>query len=120
MLILYIPSFLPISTHKSNIKRKEGIIMASLIKVEQSSYVKDVVDTYASAKVSQYSKYLNLTPTFVTYLAVNQIMSRADTGTGTVNSETGYNSPLRFNKIIGLPVYNIPILSPDIMYDETD
>jgi len=93
--------------------------MASLIKVEQSSYVKDVVDTYASNKVSQYSKYLNLTPTFVTYLAVNQIMSRADTGTGTVNSETGYNSPLRFNKIIGLPVYNIPVLSPDILYDET-
>lgn len=93
--------------------------MGELIKVEQSAYTNDIVDSYASNKVGQYSKYLNLTPTFVTYLAVNQIHSRADTGTGTVMSETGYNSPLRFNKIIGLPVYNMPILSPDIIYDET-
>lgn len=93
--------------------------MGSLIKVEQSAYTNEIVDSYASNKIGQYSKYLNLTPTYVTYLAVNQIHSRADTGTGSVVSETGYNSPLRFNRINGLPVYNIPVLSPDITYDET-
>lgn len=93
--------------------------MAQLIKVEESSYVQDIVDSYAANKVGQYSKYLNQTPTFVTYYSINQIMSRADTGTGTVYSETGYNSSLRFNKIKGLPVYNIPLLSPEVIYDET-
>lgn len=93
--------------------------MGSLIKVEQSAYTNEIVDSYASNKIGQYSKYLNLTPTYVTYLAVNQIHSRADTGTGSVVSETGYNSPLRFNRINGLPVYNMPVLSPDITYDET-
>ena len=93
--------------------------MGKLISVEESNYVTGIIDQYAQNKVGQYSKYLNLTPTFVTYYAVNQIMSKADTGTGTVAAETGYNSPLRFNKIKGLPVYNLPILSPDIDYDET-
>lgn len=93
--------------------------MAQIIKVEQSSYTQNIIDVYAANKVGQYSKYLSQTPTFVTYYAVNQIMSRTDTGTGTVRSETGYNSPLRFNKIKGLPVYNIPVLFPDIEYDET-
>ena len=93
--------------------------MAKLINVEQSSYVSGIIDSYAKNKVGQYSKFLNLTPTFVTYYALNQVMSRTDTGTGTVASERGYNSPLRYNKIKGLPVYNIPTLTPDINYDET-
>ena len=93
--------------------------MGSLIKVEQSSYTNEIIDTYASNKVGQYSKYLNLTPTYVTYLAVNKIHSRADTGTGSVYSEIGYNSPLRFNMIKGLPVYNLPVLTPDVLYDES-
>ena len=34
--------------------------MGELIKVEQSAYTNDIVDSYASNKVGQYSKYLNL------------------------------------------------------------
>lgn len=92
--------------------------MGKLINIEQSAYTSGIIDQYAQNKVGTYSKYLNLTPTFVTYYSINQIMSRADTGTGSVASEYGYNSPLRFNKIKGLPVYNLPVLSPDINYDE--
>lgn len=93
--------------------------MGSLVKVESSAYTKDVIDIYSSNKVGMYSKYLSLTPEFVTYYSVNQIMSRTDVGTGSVVTERGYNSPLRFNKIKNLPCYNLPVLSPDIVYDET-
>ena len=93
--------------------------MGKLISIEQSAYTAGIIDQYAQNKVGMYSKYLNLTPTFVTYYSLNQIMSRTDTGTGSVASEYGYNSPLRFNKIKGFPVYNLPVLSPDISYDET-
>lgn len=93
--------------------------MGSLVKVESSAYTKDVIDIYSSNKVGTYSKYLSLTPEFVTYYSVNQVMSRTDVGTGSVTSERGYNSPLRFNKIKNLPCYNLPVLSPDITYDET-
>lgn len=93
--------------------------MGNLINIEESNYMSNIVDRYAQNKIGQYSKYLNLTPTFVTYYPVNQIMSKTDTGTGSVVSELGYSSPLRFNKIIGLPVYNLPILSPDMEYDDT-
>lgn len=93
--------------------------MGKLVNIEESTYVSGIIDQYAQNKVGQYSKYLNLTPTFVTYYSINQVQSRADTGTGSVVSERGYNSPLRFNKIKGLPVYNLPVLSPDIVYDET-
>ena len=93
--------------------------MGSLVKVESSAYTKDVIDIYSSNKVGMYSKYLSLTPEFVTYYSVNQIMSRTDVGTGSVVTERGYNSPLRFNKIKNLPCYNLPVLSPDINFDET-
>lgn len=93
--------------------------MGSLVKVESSAYTKDVIDIYSSNKVGMYSKYLSLTPEFVTYYSVNQIMSRTDVGTGSVVTERGYNSPLRFNKIKNLPCYNLPVLSPDISFDET-
>ena len=93
--------------------------MGKLISIEQSAYTTGIIDQYAQNKVGMYSKYLNLTPTFVTYYSLNQIMSRTDTGTGSVASEYGYNSPLRFNKIKGFPVYNMPVLSPDMNYDET-
>lgn len=93
--------------------------MGSLVKVESSTYTKDVIDIFSSNKVGQYSKYLSLTPEFVTYYSVNQIMSRTDVGTGSVVSERGYNSPLRFNKIKNLPVFNLPVFSPDVTFDES-
>lgn len=92
--------------------------MGTLINIETSTYTNDIIQKYTENKVGQYSKFLNLTPTFVTYYAINQVQSTTDTGTGSVVSELGYSSPLRFNKIKGLPVYNLPILTPDIDFDD--
>lgn len=38
---------------------------------------------------------------------VNDVLSTADTGTGTIDAIIGKDSPTKFNKIEGLPAYNI-------------
>jgi len=93
--------------------------MARIINVEKSKYINDVIKMYADIKVGQYSKFLDKLPIFVTYFAINQAMSRADVGTGGINSELGSSSPIRYNRINNLPVYNLPELRPDVEYDET-
>ena len=92
--------------------------MARIINVEKSQYINKSIEIYASNKVSQYSKYLDKTPLFVTYLHVNQAQSRNDVGTGGVQSDVGENSPVRFNQINNLPMYNFPELKPSTEYGE--
>jgi hypothetical protein len=47
------------------------------------------------------------------------VRSRQDVGTGAIESELGPRSPIRFNKILNFPIYNIPQLNPQNVYDET-
>lgn len=92
--------------------------MAKIINVEKSKYLNENIEIYSSNKVGQYSKFLEKNPLFVTWLHINSAESRSDVGTGGVNSDIGPNSPIRFNKINELPVYNIPELKPDVDYAE--
>ena len=93
--------------------------MAQILNVEKPQYINQVIDIYSKNKVGQYSKYLDKSPTFVTYYHINEALSRSDVGTGNIESELGERSPIRFNKITNFPMYNIPELRPDINYDET-
>lgn len=92
--------------------------MANIINVEKASYLHENIETFTSNKVSQYSKFLNSNPLFVTYLSINEIETRNDVGTGGIASDIGPNSPIRFNQINGLPVFNIPELKPEILFDD--
>lgn len=92
--------------------------MANIINVEKSQYLNSNIEIYSSNKVGQYSKYLDKNPLFVTYFHINSIQSRTDVGTGGINADLGKNSPIRFNQINNLPVYNIPELKPDAEYNE--
>ena len=93
--------------------------MAQILSVEKPQYINQIIDTYAKNKVGQYSKYLDKAPIYVTYYHINEALSRADVGTGNIESELGPRSPIRFNKIKNFPIYNIPELKPDIEYDES-
>lgn len=93
--------------------------MAHLMSVEKSKFINDNINIYKQNKVGQYSKFLEKNPIFVTYYHINQALSRTDVGTGGIENETGRRSPIRFNKILNFPMYNIPELKPDIIYDET-
>ena len=93
--------------------------MAKLIDINKSAYINSNIEIYSQNKIGQYSKFLNKNPIFITYYSINQQETRADVGTGSIESELGTNSPIRFNKIIELPVYNFPEIKPDITFDES-
>lgn len=76
------------------------------------------METFTSNKVNQYSKFLNTHPIFCTYIQINEIMSRYDVGTGGIESDVGPNSPIRFNQINGLPVFNLPEFKPEVIFDD--
>ena len=92
--------------------------MARIINVEKSQYLTQNIETFTQNKVGQYSKFLDKNPMFITYLAINSVQSRSDVGIGGVESDVGPKSPIRYNQINGLPVYNIPDLKPGINFDE--
>lgn len=94
------------------------IYVALILNTEKSQFIQKNVDIYTNNRMGQYSKYLDTTPTFVTYYVINQAMSRADVATGQVYDIIGPNSPIRFNKIIGLPAYKIPQLQPNGNYED--
>ena len=93
--------------------------MAKIQNVEKAKYIEFNIGIYAKNKVGQYSKFLDKNPIFVTYYHIAQPLSRTDVGTGGIESELGARSPIRFNKILDFPLYNIPELRPDVVFDET-
>lgn len=93
--------------------------MAKIINVEKSQYLNQNIEIYTSNKVGQYSKFLDKNPLFVTYLHINQAQSRHDVGLGGVNADIGSDSPVRYNQINGLPMYNFPELKPSTDYGDS-
>lgn len=91
--------------------------MARIINVEKAKYTDSLIRVFEENRVGQYSKFLDKTPLFVTYLHINENESRNDVGMGAVSSDVGPNSPVRYDQINQFPVYNIPELKPNIDYD---
>lgn len=92
--------------------------MAKIINVEKNEYLQENIEKYTSNKVNQYSKFLDKNPLFITYLSINEILTRNDVGTGGIDSDVGPSSPVRFNQINGLPAFNIPELKPEVLFDD--
>ena len=92
--------------------------MARIISVEKNEYLTETIDKFTSNKVNQYSKFLDKNPIFVTYLSINDNLTRNDVGTGGIESDVGPTSPIRFNQINGLPTFNVPELKPEVIFDE--
>lgn len=91
--------------------------MAQILNTESSTFFNKNIEIYNKNKFSQWARYLNTTPIFVTYYSQCDIESRADAGYGSVQDELGPMSPLRFNKINNFPIYNLPELKPQYEVD---
>ena len=92
--------------------------MAKWIDQEQQileSHITSYID-----KVTDFSKYIEGTPTFVTYYAKDIKASTADVTLQGVHELIGNNSPIKYNKIKHYPIYNIEELMPEMNYDEED
>ena len=92
--------------------------MALVLSSEKSHFLNKLTETYSANKLGQYSKYLDTTPTFVTYYSINQARSRADAASGMIEELIGHNSPLRFNKITEFPIYKMQQLIPNGTFED--
>lgn len=63
---------------------------------------------------SQYARFLDTTPTYVTYYHINNIESMTDVGFINVNMRLGSESPIRYNEIKNLPIYGMDELLPSV------
>jgi hypothetical protein len=84
-------------------------MMGRLLNEEQ--LIKNNVDKYIERSSSEYSKYLESTPTFVTYYHRNALGSTYDRGLENVEKDIGKDSPNKFNRIEKFPLYGIDGLS---------
>jgi hypothetical protein len=62
------------------------------------------INKYESRLVSPLNKAFTGKTVLINYYQINTNQSPVDKGLGTIDQDVGKNSPLRFNKIIGLPV----------------
>lgn len=86
-----------------------------------SSGVKDTLNGYVQSYMDgtdEYSKYFESAPNFVTYFSVDSKASMADGTLGSVIESLGSESPLRFNKILDLPIYGVEEIVPQTEFDE--
>jgi len=75
--------------------------------VEEKRMIEDNIFEYEQRLKSPVSRFIESTPTFVTYYHLNPDVTTTDGGFQDVASIIGFRSPLRFNKINSFPLYGI-------------
>lgn len=96
-----------VSDHQE-FKQKDEKIMDS---------IQNVVDDYNKAIVD-FAHFLEGTPTFVTYYRINKHLSTEDVGLGGVIETVGAESPVKYDKILNFPIWNIEEMAPNLAFDE--
>jgi hypothetical protein len=91
-------------------------MMGRLLNEEQ--IIKKNVENYVERTSSEYSRYLESTPTFVTYYQRNSLGSTYDKGLENVEKDIGRDSPNVFNRIEKFPLYGIEQLTMNLNKDD--
>lgn len=86
--------------------------------INEKNFINDNIFKYEKRLESQYSIFLDRSPTFVTYYHINNINSITDLGLLNIEGILGYDSPLRFQKISDFPVYGIESIKLDLADEE--
>lgn len=97
--------------------------MASFNDINKKITEKDVVESHINGyveRITDLSKYISGSPSFTTYYNKDILASSADMGLKGVHEIVGSQSPIKYNKIVNFPIYNIPELNIDIDTDEDD
>lgn len=79
--------------------------------INEEKIIKNQVDKYLERSTSEYTKFLETTPNFVTYYQRDRISSTYDKGLENVEKHLGATSPNKFNKVEKFPLYGIDSLS---------
>lgn len=75
--------------------------------LDEKKMINDNIFLYEERLNSQLSRFLEKSPTFVTYYHINDNESTVDLGFQNIERILGPNSPVRFNEIKDFPVYGI-------------
>lgn len=75
--------------------------------INEKKAVEENLFKYEERLKSPVSRFVEGTPTFVTYYHIKPDSSTADTGYQNIDSLIGFRSPLRFNKINSFPLYGL-------------
>lgn len=93
--------------------------MGKLIADNKKNIINNNIQDYLKQSTDIYSKWLEGTPTFVTYYNKHQLASTADVGLENVIEVVGVESPIQYSKIKDFPIYgleNIDITSENDEY----
>jgi len=86
--------------------------------ISDKSFINENIFKYEERLESQYSIFLEETPTFTTYYHINTVQSITDTGLLNVEEIIGNKSPIKFNKINDFPIYGISNIQLDLSEEE--
>jgi hypothetical protein len=75
--------------------------------LNEKKMINDNIFLYEERLNSQLSRFLEKSPTFVTYYHINDNESTVDLGFQNIERILGPNSPVRFNEIKDFPIYGI-------------
>lgn len=86
--------------------------------INEKSFINENIFKYEKRLESQYSIFLDRSPTFVTYYHINNINSITDRGLLNIEGLLGPDSPLRFQKIEDFPIYGIESIKLDLAEED--
>lgn len=72
---------------------------------DDKTFVNDNIALHSQRMESKYTRFLEKSPTYVTYYSIDQTETTVDTGFQDVERVLGANSPIRFNKIADFPIF---------------
>jgi len=74
---------------------------------------------YKDRLLSQYSRMLDLAPSFPTYYSIDGMNSTVEIGSRDIMDYVADDSPVKFKKILNMPFYSANAITADITYDDT-
>ena len=83
-------------------------------KFDEKLLVNNNIFKYEDKLNSNWTRFLESTPTYVTYYNINTIESTVDLGFANVDKILGPQSPIRFSEVKNLPVYGLDAIQLDI------
>lgn len=86
--------------------------------ISEEEFITGSVFQYEDRMNSQYSRFLDRTPTYVTYYNISNNSSTVDNGFQNVEEFVGSNSPIRFNKVDNFPIYGIEQIALELTDEE--
>ena len=83
-------------------------------KFDEKVLINNNIFKYEDKLNSQYTRFLETTPTYVTYYNINSIESTVDLGFSNVDKILGPSSPLKYSEVKNLPVYGMEAIQINV------